>query len=193
MLSQRRTQAAPYLRASTEHQNYSTSHQEAALRHYADKQNCEIVSVFRDEGRSGLTLEGRTGLLSLFEAIRSGQPEFTTVLVYDVSRWGRFQDIDEAAFYKYACRRAGTSVCYCAGSFDNDGSPIASLIKGLKGRWRPNTVVNYWRRPSKRKDDLPRLATKGRHRRIWLMSHGSVINWSTQRYLAARGAKEHAQ
>jgi len=132
MLSQHRSCAALYVRASTEHQNYSTSHQEAALRDYADTQNCEIVSVFRDEGRSGLTLDGRTGLLSLLETIRSGKAEFTTVLVYDVSRWGRFQDIDEAAFYEYACRRAGIAVCYCAESFDNDGSPISTLIKGLK-------------------------------------------------------------
>lgn len=132
MLNQHRVRAALYVRASTEHQNYSTSHQEAALRDYADKQNCEIVSIFRDEGRSGLTLDGRPGLLSLFETIRSEQAEFTTVLVYDVSRWGRFQDVDEAAFYEYACRRAGITVCYCAESFDNDGSPIATLIKGLK-------------------------------------------------------------
>lgn len=132
MLNQNRDRVALYLRASTEHQNYSTSHQEAALRDYAGKQNCEIVSIFRDEGRTGLTLDGRAGLLSLFETIRSGKAEFTSVLVYDVSRWGRFQDVDEAAFYEYACRREGISVNYCAEPFDNDGSPIATLIKGLK-------------------------------------------------------------
>jgi len=59
MLSQHCVRAALYVRASTEHQNYSTSHQEAALRDYAEKRNCEIVIVFRDEGRSGLTLDGR--------------------------------------------------------------------------------------------------------------------------------------
>lgn len=126
------TGAAIYVRASTEHQNYSTEHQEAALRLYAAEHGYEIVNVFRDEGRSGLTLSGRAGLLALFECIRSARADFTAVLVYDVSRWGRFQDVDEAAYYEYACRRAGITVAYCAEPFANDGSPIATLIKSLK-------------------------------------------------------------
>lgn len=97
MLNASKNRAVIYVRASTEHQNYSTSHQEAALRVYAAEYGFDIVDVFRDEGRSGLTLAGRAGLLALFECIRSGLAEFTTVLVYDVSRWGRFQDVDEAA------------------------------------------------------------------------------------------------
>lgn len=132
MLNASKNRAVIYVRASTEHQNYSTSHQEAALRAYAADYGFDIVDVFRDEGRSGLTLAGRAGLLALFECIRSGLAEFSTVLVYDVSRWGRFQDVDEAAYYEYACRRAGITVCYCAEPFSNDGSPVATLIKSLK-------------------------------------------------------------
>jgi DNA invertase Pin-like site-specific DNA recombinase len=124
--------AALYVRASTEHQNYSTSHQEAALREYAAQHACQIVSVYRDEGRSGLTLEGRTGLIQLLTDIQSGHAQFTQVLVYDISRWGRFQDVDESASYEYACRRAGISIAYCAEPFANDGSPLATLLKGLK-------------------------------------------------------------
>ncbi|MEZ2307200.1 recombinase family protein [Paraburkholderia sp. RCC_158] len=52
--------------------------------------------------------------------------------MFDVSRWGRFQDVDEAAFYEYACRRAGVDVIYVAESFANDGSPATSVIKALK-------------------------------------------------------------
>jgi DNA invertase Pin-like site-specific DNA recombinase len=36
------------------------------------------------------------------------------VLVYDVSRWGRFQDIDESAHYEFVCKQAGIKVAYCA-------------------------------------------------------------------------------
>jgi hypothetical protein len=32
------------------------------------------------------------------------------ILVLDVSRWGRFQDIDESAYYEFLCRRAGMQV-----------------------------------------------------------------------------------
>jgi DNA invertase Pin-like site-specific DNA recombinase len=124
--------AALYVRASTEHQNYSTQHQEATLREYAAQHEMEVVTVYRDQGRSGLTLDGREGLLQLLADIQSGQASFEHVLVYDVSRWGRFQDVDESAYYEYACRRVGISVAYCAESFIDDGSPLAAVLKGLK-------------------------------------------------------------
>ncbi|WP_426178285.1 recombinase family protein [Massilia sp. TWR1-2-2] len=59
-------------------------------------------------------------------------PPFGTILVYDVSRWGRFQDSDEAAAYEFTCGRAGIVVAYCAEPFDNDGSPLASMLKAIK-------------------------------------------------------------
>ena len=124
--------AALYMRASTEHQNYSTDHQESALREYAAQHDFKVVAVYRDEGRSGLTLDGRNGLLQLLKDVQSGQVGYMTVLVYDVSRWGRFQDVDESAYYEYACRKAGIVVAYCAEPFTNDGSPLATLLKSLK-------------------------------------------------------------
>ena len=54
------------------------------------------------------------------------------ILVYDVSRWGRFQDADESAYYEYLCKRAGIEVHYCAEQFENDGSPAATIIKSVK-------------------------------------------------------------
>ena len=120
------------VRASTEHQNYSTDHQESAQREYAAQHDFEVVAVYQDEGRSGLTLDGRNGLLRLLDEVQSGQADFVAVLVYNVSRWGRFQDVDESAYYEYACRKAGITVSYCAEPFTNDGSPLATLIKGLK-------------------------------------------------------------
>lgn len=132
MLKAYADQAALYLRASTEHQNYSTEHQEAALKEYAVAHGFAIVKVYRDQGRSGLTLDGRAGLLELLTDIQAGRADFNVVLVYDVSRWGRFQDVDESAYYEYACRRAGIAVAYCAEPFTNDGSPLAAVLKGLK-------------------------------------------------------------
>jgi DNA invertase Pin-like site-specific DNA recombinase len=54
------------------------------------------------------------------------------VLVYDVSRWGRFQDVDESAYYEYICKRANVSIHYCAEQFENDGSLSSSLLKTIK-------------------------------------------------------------
>lgn len=132
MNTQQLTPAALYVRASSEHQNYSTEHQEAALRIYAASNNYEVVAIYRDEGRSGLTMEGRAGLLSLLNVVIKGRPTFTAVLIYDVSRWGRFQDSDESAYYEFACRRAGMTIAYCAEPFLNDGSAMATVLKSLK-------------------------------------------------------------
>ena len=79
-----------------------------------------------------LRIDGRAALKSLIEDVERGRAEFETILVYDVSRWGRFQDADESAYYEYICKRAGITVQYCAEQFENDGSPISTIFKSVK-------------------------------------------------------------
>lgn len=124
--------AAQYVRMSTEHQRYSTENQADAIRTYAAARNIEIVRTYADEGKSGLSLEGRDALKRLIADVVGGKADFEVILVYDVSRWGRFQDADESAYYEYICRRAGIAVRYCAEQFENDGSPISTIVKGVK-------------------------------------------------------------
>jgi DNA invertase Pin-like site-specific DNA recombinase len=125
-------QAAVYVRMSTEHQQYSIANQLDSIEKYAGQNSLAIAKRFVDSGRSGLTLSERPGLRQLLLEVISGTAEFTEVLVYDVSRWGRFQDADESAYYEYACKRANVKVHYCAEQFENDGSPYSALIKALK-------------------------------------------------------------
>ncbi|MFA7587825.1 MAG: recombinase family protein, partial [Novosphingobium sp.] len=117
---------------STDHQKYSTENQADAIRHYAATRGIEIVRTYADAGKSGLKIEGRDALKQLIDDVQSGATDFTMVLVYDVSRWGRFQDADESAYYEYICKRAGIAVQYCAEQFDNDGSPVSTIVKGVK-------------------------------------------------------------
>ncbi|MBX4898753.1 recombinase family protein [Rhizobium bangladeshense] len=117
---------------STDHQRYSTENQSEAIRDYARARGIEIVRTYADSGKSGLKIEGRDALRQLIEDVQVGTTDFTMVLVYDVSRWGRFQDADESAYYEYICRRAGISVQYCAEQFENDGSPVSTIVKGVK-------------------------------------------------------------
>ena len=124
--------AAEYVRMSTDHQKYSTENQADAIRQYAVRRGLEIVRTYADEGRSGLRLDGRDALKQLIEDVQNGKANFATILVYDVSRWGRFQDADESAYYEYICKRAGISVQYCAEQFENDGSPVSTIVKGVK-------------------------------------------------------------
>jgi DNA invertase Pin-like site-specific DNA recombinase len=124
--------AAQYVRMSTERQCYSTQNQMDAIALYARKRGMAIVRTFADEGKSGLRLDGREGLLKLVSAVQSGLANFKVILVYDVSRWGRFQDVDESGYWEYVCKRAGVMVHYCAEPFLNDGSFPSVIFKALK-------------------------------------------------------------
>jgi DNA invertase Pin-like site-specific DNA recombinase len=124
--------AAEYVRMSTEHQQYSTENQARIIREYAQQRGFEIVHTYADEGRSGLRLDGRNALKQLIADVESGNAQFEAILVYDVSRWGRFQDADESAYYEYICRRVGIEVHYCGEMFENDGSPVSTIVKGVK-------------------------------------------------------------
>ena len=124
--------AAAYLRMSTERQNYSLQHQQVVINDYALRHELEVVRIYVDSGKSGLRMEGRTGLKNLLTDVLSGEANFETILVYDVSRWGRFQDADESAYYEFICRRAGINVVYCAELFADDESPMGAVLKSLK-------------------------------------------------------------
>jgi DNA invertase Pin-like site-specific DNA recombinase len=124
--------AAEYVRMSTDHQRYSTENQSDAIHEYARRRGIEIVRTYADHGKSGLSVAGRDALQQLLDDVRTGRADFMTILVYDVSRWGRFQDADESAYYEYVCKRAGITVQYCAEQFENDGSPISTIVKGVK-------------------------------------------------------------
>ena len=92
--SQRAHRAAQYVRMSTDLQQYSIENQAAVIAAYAQLQKLSIVRTYRDEGISGLRIKNRMGLTKLIEDVRSDLgADFSHVLVFDVSRWGRFQDV----------------------------------------------------------------------------------------------------
>ncbi|MFM0019473.1 MULTISPECIES: recombinase family protein [Paraburkholderia] len=128
----KRVHAAQYVRMSTDHQQYSPENQKTALADYARVHDIDIVETYEDDGRSGVTLRHRPALLKLLKDVLDPGRAFETVLVYDVSRWGRFQDVDESAHHEYICRQAGVSVIYCAEPFTNDGTPASNIIKTVK-------------------------------------------------------------
>jgi DNA invertase Pin-like site-specific DNA recombinase len=102
------TLAAKYVRMSAEHQQYSIDNQADTIGLYAREHNMEIVRTYTDSGKSGLSIHNRPGLRQLITDVEGGSPGYATILIYDVSRWGRFQDVDESAYYEYRCRRAKT-------------------------------------------------------------------------------------
>lgn len=124
--------AAEYVRMSTDEQANSIPVQQAAIHRYARERGFQVVATYSDAGRSGLGIRNRPGLCRLLNEILTGQDRFRVILVYDVSRWGRFQNTDESAYYEFLCRSAGVPVHYCAEQFENDDRLPNSLLKSLK-------------------------------------------------------------
>ena len=124
--------AAQYLRMSTEHQQYSLDNQSAAIQKYAECHGFTVIRTYSDPAKSGLSLKDRRGLRDLLQHVTGGNTDYKAILVYDVSRWGRFQDTDESAHYEFLCKSAGVPIHYCAETFVNDGSLPSSIMKALK-------------------------------------------------------------
>jgi DNA invertase Pin-like site-specific DNA recombinase len=124
--------AAQYLRVSTEHQQYSLENQSAAILNYAQSHGFQVVRTYSDAAKRGLALKHRKGLQKLLQDVVSRTSDYKAILVYDVSRWGRFQDTDESAHYEFICKSAGVPVHYCAESFANDGTLPSLIMKTLK-------------------------------------------------------------
>src|SRR4051794_19690854 len=124
--------AAQYVRMSTDHQKYSTQNQKTTIAEYAARHAMTIVRTYTDEARSGVKLDGRQALKDIIGDVLAGRADFDRILVYDVSRWGRFQDPDESAHYEFICKEAGVRVEYCAEEFQDDGSVMSTVWKHMK-------------------------------------------------------------
>ncbi|PHM62510.1 recombinase family protein [Xenorhabdus ishibashii] len=119
--------AAEYVRMSTEHQKYSQDNQSAYIHDYANKHGITIIHTYNDAGKSGLNLTGRTGLRSLIDDVINHKINISALLVYDVSRFGRFQDADEAGHYAYLLKMHGVNIIYCAEPFSREQSEMYML------------------------------------------------------------------
>jgi DNA invertase Pin-like site-specific DNA recombinase len=117
---------------STEDQQYSIANQRSRIREYAQRQGFNIVKTYEDPGKSGVVIKHRKGLSALLKDVFSGEAGFKAILVYDVSRWGRFQNPDEAAHYEFLCASSGIPLHYCAEQFNNDGTASSAIVKALK-------------------------------------------------------------
>jgi DNA invertase Pin-like site-specific DNA recombinase len=124
--------AAQYLRMSTERQEYSLENQSQTIATYAEAQGFSVVQTYSDPAISGVQFRRRKGLRQLIQDVVERKAAYKVVLVLDVSRWGRFQDIDESAYYEFLCKSAGVRVHYCAETFSNDDDWPNMIMKTLK-------------------------------------------------------------
>jgi len=128
---------AAYVRTARQEPHLARN-QKDAIRDYAKRHGMQIVKEYSDEGKSGVNIQARKSLARMIREVQDGQINFSAVLLRDVSRWGRFQDADESAYYEYLCRRAGVSVHYCAGHPESRGISASTIIKSVKDSIRTN-------------------------------------------------------
>jgi DNA invertase Pin-like site-specific DNA recombinase len=183
MTAKLRTPAAQYLRMSTERQQYSIENQSLAVRRYSEVEGFEIIQTYSDAGKSGLALRNRPGLCQLLEDVVGRKCKYKAVLVYDVSRWGRFQDSDEPACYEFLCKSAGIPVHYCAETFGNESSFANMMMKALK-----RTMAGEYSRELSAKvfEGHKRLARLG-------FKQGGLAGYGFRRFLLSREGETKQQ
>ena len=125
-------QAAQYLRISTGRQSTSLAGQAEMVERFANRQGITIGRTYFDLARSGLTTAGRLGFRQMLLDVRSKERTFSLILVPDISRWGRFQNPDQAAAYEFFCRDAGVEVLYVQDEDINPDDFGSSVIKHLR-------------------------------------------------------------
>ncbi len=123
-------EAVAYIRVSTEDQVADTKtslrDQREAVEALAKKLAKQVGNVFEDPGFSGATAEDRPGFMELVRFCESNprprsSPGF--VLVLNDSRWGRFRNPDEAAYWRVALSKCGWEVRFAEG--DDTTDPLA--------------------------------------------------------------------
>ncbi|MHA0879148.1 recombinase family protein [Enterobacter cloacae] len=123
-----KVRVAQYLRMSTDHQQYSLHNQSEYIKDYAEKNNMEIAYTYDDAGKSGVSIIGRHSLQQLLNDVEQKKIDIQAVLFYDVSRFGRFQNSDEAAYYSFLFERNGVDLIYCSEPIPTKDFPLESSV-----------------------------------------------------------------
>lgn len=129
-----RRAVAYYRHSAEDKQENSITIQRRLVEEYAQQRGITIIHEETDEGKSGLSAD-RPGFQRLLnDWVRNpSAPPFEHILVRDVSRWGRFQNTDEAAFYRFFCRRHGKYVKYVEhGDQMDENNLIAHLLTSVE-------------------------------------------------------------
>ena len=84
---------AYYRHSAQDRQEYSIPLQREKVKRFSDANGIQIIKEFPDYGVSGLSSKGRDKFLEMLEYVAESKDDFQYVLVFDMSRWGRFQDL----------------------------------------------------------------------------------------------------
>lgn len=103
---------AYYRHSAQDRQEYSIPLQREKVKRFADAHGIKIIKEFPDYGVSGLSNKGRDKFLEMLEYVAESKDDFKYILVFDMSRWGRFQDLILAPYYIGVCQQYGKKVVF---------------------------------------------------------------------------------
>lgn len=115
---------AYYRHSAQDRQENSIPIQQDQVRAWAKQHGVEIIREFCDAGRSGLNSEGRPAFTEMMDEWIAKRHDFEYVLCLDVSRWGRFQDIDLSAQFSAICKKNGKQVIYTTIGKPREDDPL---------------------------------------------------------------------
>lgn len=115
---------AYYRHSAQDRQENSIPIQQDQVRAWAKQHGVEIIREFCDAGKSGLNSEGRPAFTEMMDEWITKRDDFDYVLCLDVSRWGRFQDIDLSAQFSAICKKHKKQVIYTTIGKPKEDDPL---------------------------------------------------------------------
>ena len=140
-----------YTRVSTDKQaaddKTSLADQRAAITALASRLAHRVDAWFEDDGYSGATVEKRPAFQRLLAhcAAHPRPAKDGRVLVLNDSRFGRFDDPEEATHWRFALKRLGWIVRFCEGDDGEEGigrSVMRLVGAGQASEYRKNVIAN---------------------------------------------------
>lgn len=166
--------AIVYLRASTDHQEYSVGDQLTYIKEWAKNHGYKIVKVYCDDGISGAYAAKRPGFLAMIEDVTTNLSEAKALLIWDSYRFAR--NMVEFLTYKQMIRQHGVSVIAVTEPIveDEDAQLYIDAINGASGEL-------YLRKLSKDSKRGIRAKVVERHEHIGFAPYGYRMDRNTRR------------
>lgn len=196
---------AYYRHSARDRQENSVAIQQELVQKWAKDNGVEIIHEFADRGKSGLTAEGRDAFNDMMDNWVKQRKDFDFVLCLDVSRWGRFQDIDLSATYSAECKKHGKQVIYTTLGMPRPDDPLypvyvqferfraAQYSKELSVKVFHGCIKiaqqGYWA-GGKAPYGFDRLLLDERRNRLHVLAHGQKKGIQNQRVTLTLGPQD---
>jgi DNA invertase Pin-like site-specific DNA recombinase len=146
--------AVRYLRMSTDKQEHSIDHQIDHTDKFAAQYGFGIIQDYAEPGISGVTAEDRPQFLKMLDDLTSGRVRCKAVLIYDMSRFGRFQLPTESMYHEHRLVMMNIRLIECTKDYrveENDGDTLMRFLEArAAGRsshdlsWRVYRAAKYF-------------------------------------------------